>query len=193
MTLAAEGTHTCNTVAVKRALLAIHKAKPDAVVMVGAYKPAAEFSKLERKMKLDAKYVNISFVGSDALAKGLREAGKGMIISQVVSFPWDDAIPVVAQYAKALPAADPEATPGFVSLEGYIAGRLVIEALEDLTRECFLAALSGLSTVDLGGVSMVFGADDKQGMGDVFLTWITADGISNRSLPQVSCKLEAPD
>jgi ABC-type branched-subunit amino acid transport system substrate-binding protein len=180
MTLAAEGTYTRNTTAVKKALLSIRKAKPDAVVMVGAYKPVAEFIKLSRKMKFDPTFVNISFVGSDALAQELGDAGEGVIISQVVPFPWDNSIPVVAQYAEALKAVAPEAKPGFVSLEGYIVGRLAIEALEaagkDVTRESFLAALSGLTTVDLGGVKMVYGADDNQGMDDVFLTRITADG-----------------
>ncbi|MDF9301692.1 ABC transporter substrate-binding protein [Tritonibacter mobilis] len=180
MSLAAEGTYTRNTTAVKKALLAIRKAKPDAVVMVGAYKPVAEFIKLARKMKLDSEFVNISFVGSDALAQELGEHGEGVIISQVVPFPWDMSIPVVAQYTEALKAVDAAAKPGFVSLEGYIVGRLAIAGLEaagkELTRDLYLAALAGLSTVDLGGVSMVFGADDNQGMDDVFLTRITADG-----------------
>jgi hypothetical protein len=90
------------------------------------------------------------------------------------------SIPVVAQYTEALKAVDAAAKPGFVSLEGYIVGRLAIAGLEaagkELTRDSYLAALAGLSTVDLGGVSMVFGADDNQGMDDVFLTRITADG-----------------
>ncbi|OIQ28013.1 MAG: ABC transporter substrate-binding protein [Alphaproteobacteria bacterium MedPE-SWcel] len=180
MSLAAEGTYTRNTTAVKKALLAIRKAKPDAVVMVGAYKPVAEFIKLSRKMKLASTFVNISFVGSDALAQELGDAGEGVIISQVVPFPWDASLPVVAQYTEALKAADADANPGFVTLEGYIVGRLAIEGLkaagQDLTRESYLAALSNLSTVDLGGVSMIFGADDNQGMDDVFLTRITADG-----------------
>ena len=180
MSLAAEGNYTRNTTAVKKALLSIRKAKPDAVVMVGAYKPVAEFIKLSRKMKMDATFVNISFVGSDALANELGDAGEDVIISQVVPFPWDSSVPVVAQYTEALKAVDASAKPGFVSLEGYIVGRLAIEGLKaagkDLTRETFLAALAGLETVDLGGVSMVFGADDNQGMDDVFLTRITADG-----------------
>lgn len=180
MSLAAEGTYTRNTVAVKKALLAIRKAKPDAVVMVGAYKPVAEFIKLAKKMKLDSTFVNISFVGSEALSNELGDAGEGVIISQVVPFPWDTSIPVVAQYTEALKAVDAAANPGFVSLEGYIVGRLAITALEaagkDLTRENYLAAMAGLTNVDLGGVSMVFGQGDNQGMDDVFLTRITSDG-----------------
>lgn len=180
MTLAAEGTYTRNTTAVKRALLTIRGAEPDAVVMVGAYRPVAEFIKLSRRMSFDPTFVNISFVGSDALAQELGDAGEDVIISQVVPFPWDISIPAVAQYTAALAAFDPSAEPGFVSLEGYIVGRLAIAALEaagqDLSRESFLAALAGLSTVDLGGVSMVYGQGDNQGMDDVFLTRITADG-----------------
>ncbi|MFV1494867.1 ABC transporter substrate-binding protein [Phaeobacter sp. JH20_02] len=180
MTLAAEGTYTRNTTAVKKALLTIRKAEPDAVVMVGAYKPVAEFIKLARKLKFNPTFVNISFVGSDALAKELGEAGEGVIISQVVPFPWDTSLPVVAQYQSALKAVDAAAEPGFVTLEGYLTGRLAIHALEEagaeLTRESYLAAFAGLSEVDLGGVTMRFGPDDNQGMDDVFLTHIAKDG-----------------
>ena len=103
--------------------------------MVGAYKPVAEFIKLSRKMKIDATFVNISFVGSDALAQELGDAGEGVIISQVVPLPWDASVPIVAQYTKALAAADASAKPGFVSLEGYIVGRLAIEGLEAAGKE----------------------------------------------------------
>ncbi len=44
LSLVAEGTYKRNTTAVKSALLTIRKAKPQAVVMVGAYKPIAESS-----------------------------------------------------------------------------------------------------------------------------------------------------
>ncbi len=180
MTLSAEGTYTRNTTAVKTALLSIRKAKPDAVVMVGAYKPVAEFIKLARKLKMDATFVNISFVGSEALSQELGDAGDGVIVSQVVPFPWDLTIPVVAQYTKALKAMDADAKPGFVSLEGYIVGRLAIEGLQvagkDLSRDKYLKAMAGLATVDLGGISMEFGPNDNKGFDDVFLTRITSSG-----------------
>ena len=72
--------------------------------MVGAYKPIAEFVKLSRKLKFNPTFVNISFVGSKALAAELGENGEGVIISQVVPFPWDDTVPVVKQYQAALKA-----------------------------------------------------------------------------------------
>ena len=180
MKLAASGTYTRNTTAVKSALLAIRKAKPDAVVMVGAYKPIAEFIRLSRKLKFNPTFVNISFVGSRALADELGPDGEGVIISQVVPFPWDDSKPIVAQYQAALKAVDAGAEPGFVTLEGYIVGRLAIEALQksgpDLTRDQFLAALNQMTSLDLGGASLTYGPGDNQGMDQVFMTAIGADG-----------------
>ncbi|WP_299964167.1 ABC transporter substrate-binding protein [uncultured Roseobacter sp.] len=180
MTLSAQGTYTRNTVAVKSALLEIRKSEPEAIVMVGAYKPLAEFVKLSRKLKMDPTFVTISFVGSKALAEELGPDGEGVIISQVVPQPWDSSIPVVAEYQAALAAVDAAAEPGFVSLEGYLTGRLAIEALrvsgQDLTRAGYLAALSQLGTVDFGGVTLSYGPGDNQGSDAVFLTRIGADG-----------------
>jgi branched-chain amino acid transport system substrate-binding protein len=180
MKLVAEGTFERNTTAVKTALLAIRKAGPEAVVMVGPYKPCAEFIKLARRLKLDAVFVNISFVGANALAKELGEDGKGVVVTQVVPFPWDMSIPLVARYQKALTAANPDAQIGFVSLEGYMVGRLVIEALGKMkgpiTRAMLLSTIKEVGTFDLGGITLTYGPDDNQGMDQVFFTVIRADG-----------------
>jgi len=179
MKLASEGAYERNTTAVRSALLEIRKGNPQAVVMVGAYKPCAEFIKLARQIKMDAVFVNISFVGTNALAQELGDAGEGVIVTQVVPFPEDTSIPLVADYNKALKAAVPNSAPGFVSLEGYMVGRLVIQALEKLngepTRKDLLAALQN-GTYDLGGVKLTFGANDSQGSDTVFLTVIDKGG-----------------
>src|SRR5437588_2239923 len=126
MKLVAEGTYERNTTARKTARLDIRKAAPEAVVMVGAYKPCAEFIKLAHRLKLNPVFVNISFVGANALAKELGEEGKGVVVTQVVPFPWDANLPLVGRYQKALKAATPDAQIGFVSLEGYMVGRLIV-------------------------------------------------------------------
>ncbi|MDA9489912.1 ABC transporter substrate-binding protein [Bradyrhizobium sp. CCBAU 11361] len=180
MKLVAEGTFERNTTAVKTALLAIRKAGPEAVVMVGPYKPCAEFIKLARRLKLDAVFVNISFVGANALAKELGEDGKGVVVTQVVPFPGDMSIPLVARYQKVLKAANPDAQIGFVSLEGYMVGRLIIEALGKVkgpvTRAGLLSTIKEVGTFDLGGITLSYGPDDNQGMDQVFFTVIQADG-----------------
>jgi branched-chain amino acid transport system substrate-binding protein len=180
MELVAEGNYPRNTTAVKTALLTIMKAKPEAVVMVGAYKPCAEFIKLAKQVKLQAKFVNISFVGSDALVKELGPEGAGVIVSQVVPLPENTSLPLVAQYQKALKAADPNAKPGFVSLEGYMVGRLVVDALGKVkgepTRQALLDAVYATGKFDLGGVTLTYGPGKNQGMDKVFMTVIQPDG-----------------
>jgi ABC-type branched-subunit amino acid transport system substrate-binding protein len=178
--IVAEGTYERNTVAVKTALLNIKKEDPEAVVMVGAYKPSAEFIKLSRKINFEPVFVNISFVGASALAKELGEDGKGVIVSQVVPFPWDASIKVIADYHAAIKASDPKAEPEFVSLEGYLVGRLAGAALEKAgaspTREGFLKAIKDTGKFDFGGLTMTFGPNDNEGLDHVFMTMIQADG-----------------
>lgn len=180
MTLVAEGAYERNTTAVKRALLSIREGKPEAVIMVGAYQPCAEFIKVAHEVKLDAVFVNISFVGSDALAKELGRDGAGVVVTQVVPFPSDTSIGVVAHYQAALKALKADATPGFVSLEGYMVGRLMIMALEKvpadaITRANLLDAISH-NKFDLGGVTLSYGPDNNRGSDHVFLTVIQSDG-----------------
>ena len=180
LSLVAEGTYKRNTTAVKSAVLKIRKAKPDSVVMVGAYKPIAAFIKLAKKVGIDTTFVNISFVGSKALAKELGDDGVGVVVTQVVPFPWDRSIPVVAQYQDALHAVHADAEPGFVSLEGYLVGRLTILALEKMggnfSRDGFMKTVAGLGQFSLGGVELAFGPHDNQGSDKVFLTVIKPDG-----------------
>ena len=179
MKLAAEGTFERNTVAVKSALLEIRKGDPQAVIMIGPYKPCAEFIKLCRTLKMDAAFVNISFVGSDALAKELGPAGAGVLVTQVVPFPSDTSLPLVAAYQKALKAAVPDVQPGFVSLEGYVVGRTAIAALNKIegepTRKALLEKLTA-GQYDLDGFSLSFGPNKNQGSDAVYLTVIGPDG-----------------
>src|SRR5450755_753457 len=128
--LTAEGTFERNTRAVSSALRTIERAEPEAVVMVGTYGPCAEFIKLAHKRDFNPTFVNISFVGANALARELGAEGNGVIVSQVVPFPWDTSLQVVADHQAAEKAIDPTLTPDFVSLEGYLSGRLAAAALE---------------------------------------------------------------
>jgi ABC-type branched-subunit amino acid transport system substrate-binding protein len=194
MKIHAEATYERNTVAVKSALLTLKRAEPEAVVMVGAYKPCAEFIKLARKIDFNPAFVNISFVGANALAKELGPDGKGVIVSQVVPFPWDASLKVVADYHAALKASDAKEEPGFVSLEGYLVGRLTLAALEkagkDVTREGLLKTIRDTGKFDIGGLTMTYGADDNEGLDKVFMTVIEADGSFKpvEKLTKVSAK-----
>jgi len=178
--LVAEGTYKRNTTAVKTAVLSIRKGKPEAVIMIGADKPCAEFIRIARKVGIEAKFLNVSFVGSKALAKALGKAGEGVIVTQVVPFPEDTATPIVASYQKALKRSGTDGEPGFVSLEGYLVGRLTVSVLEALgetvTREAFLDKVATAGDFDLDGLALTYGPNDNRGLDQVFLTVIQSDG-----------------
>jgi len=178
--LTGEGTYERNTVAIKSALLAVRKAKPEAVVMISSYKPAAAFIKLAREIKFDPTFVNVSFVGSDALARELGSNGAGVVVTQVVPFPLDNKIPVVGRYQAALKSVAPDAKPGFVSLEGYLVGRTLIAGLKKIdgapTRKGLVEAVQKTSPIDFGGMKLSYSTTDNRGSDHVFLTVIQTDG-----------------
>ena len=174
------GIYPRNTTAVKTALLDLRLGDPEAVIMIGAYEPVARLISWARRTDMDPVFMTVSFVGSNALAQELGPDGAGVLVTQVVPFPEDDSLPVVHAYLEALAAHDPEAEPGFVSLEGYLAGRMVISALQecgaDVQRSCLLDQLIDRGSYDIDGFELQFGEGDNQGSDEVFLTVIGSDG-----------------
>ncbi len=178
--LAAEGTFERNTRAVKAALRVIKRAEPEAVVMVGTYGPSAEFIKLAHRSGFNPTFVNISFVGANALAMELGAEGEGVIVSQVVPFPWDRSLKLVADYQAAQKAFDPTLAPDFVSLEGYLSGRLAAAALEKAgpkpPRASLLRAINDVGRFDISGSTITVGMRTLDTPPEVFLTVIQKDG-----------------
>lgn len=190
--LAAEATFERNTNAVRSALRTLMRAGPQAVVMVGTYKPCAEFIREARHIDFMPVFVNISFVGGDALADELGAQGQGVIVSQVVPPPWDRSIPAINDYQQALHALDRSARPGFVSLEGYLAARLVVRALERLgptpTRQGLIGELQKFHSLVPSG-SAADGRDTGREEAPVFMTEIGDDGAL-RTLPVAPAETE---
>ena len=190
MSPAGIGVYPRNTTAVKTALLDIRRGCPDscpqAVIVIGAYEPVAEFISWARSTDDDQplQFMTISFVGSHALADQLGPWGEGVFVTQVVPLPTDDSIAVSVAYRRALSTIDAEAAPGFVSFEGYLAGRLAIYGLEAcgtvVTRACFLESFRSVEVIDIDGFRLGYGDGDNQGSDDVFLTAIGPDGEYRR-------------
>ena len=180
MVLGAAGVYPRNTTAVKTALLDVLRASPQAIVVIGSYEPTAELILWTRRLDMDVQFFTISFVGSNALATQLGSQGGGVFVSQVVPLPQTEDLEIAKQYRAALRAYDAELEPGFVSFEGYLAGRMTLAILDrtgrELTREAFLETMRGMSGYDMGGFELEFGPTDNQGSDAVFLTVIGEDG-----------------
>lgn len=184
----AVGLYPRNTTAIKTALLDLMQANPEGIIMVGPYDPIGEFILWARELNFDTEFITISFVGSNALLEKLGTDGAGVYVTQVVPFPYPpDAahdhgspVPIVNSYLHALEDYRPGSEPGFVSLEGYLAGRLAIAGLErcgeELTRTCFLDNLLNGGDLEIDRFPLSY-SEGKQGSQQVFLTTIGEDGL----------------
>ena len=95
-------------------------------------------------------------------------------------FPWDRSLKLVADYQAAQKAFDPTLTPDFVSLEGYLSGRLAAAALEKAgpqpTRASLLRAINDVGRFDISGSIVTVGVRMTDAPPKVFLTVIQKDG-----------------
>jgi ABC-type branched-subunit amino acid transport system substrate-binding protein len=174
----AHGRYTRNTLNVEEALSVILDAKvePRAVIMVGAYAPNASFIKIAREDFPDTLFLNVSFVGSVALARELGDAGEGIIVTQVVP-DFNSDLPGVVEYRQAMKTYAPDKVPGFVSLEGYIVAKIFVEGLKksgpEQTRESIIDGLQSLGNLDVGiGETLKYSASEHQGSHKVWPTII---------------------
>ena len=133
-----------------------------------------------RRSGLNPLFLNVSFVGAKALAGELGATGHGVIVSQVVPFPWAPSIAVVKEYQRALAESFPRSPLSFTSLEGFIAAKVFVEGLRlagrELSRAKLIAALESLRDYDAGGFSVTFSASNHNGSRFVDLTMIGRDG-----------------
>ncbi|MBF0215136.1 MAG: ABC transporter substrate-binding protein [Magnetococcales bacterium] len=179
----AHGRYTRNTTHIEGALATILDAEtePRAIIMVGAYPACAAFIREARKDLPRALFLNVSFVGSAALSKALGKEGEGVIVTQVTP-ALNDTLPGVQSYREALRQYRADATPDFLSLEGFLAARLLVEGIRRATitdkpaddREALVNALENLRDFDLGiGTPVRFDKSDHQASHKVWPTRLT--------------------
>ncbi len=174
------GTYERNTTAVKTAVLDLMRANPQAVIIVGAYQPAAAAILWSYQLGFEPLFINISFVGSRALAKQLGKSGYEVFVTQVVPDFRNTELRVAQSYLSALEAVSPGAEPGYNSFEGYIAAKMLLSAISDcsepLTRDCVFEQFRKTESMDIHGLSLTFGPGDNQGSEEVYLTALNSDG-----------------
>jgi ABC-type branched-subunit amino acid transport system substrate-binding protein len=174
----AHGRYPRGTLDIDEGLLAIIQARtrPRAIIMVGAYGACAKFIKLAKQLFPNALFLNVSFVGSEALTEALGPDGNGVIVSQVVPH-YDSRLPGTMEYRSALERYAPGSRPDFVSLEGYLVMKTFVAGLTrvagDATRDSVVDALERAGTVDIGiGLPLHFGPQEHQGSHHVWMTRI---------------------
>ena len=176
--ITAKATVERNSTDVAAAVAAMLAAKPEVIVMISAYSSCAEFIKQAKAKQLATQFVNVSFVGTRALAKALGPAADGVMISQVMPPPTANKFALIVDYQRALRAAGVNDF-SYTSLEGYVAARVFVEALRrggDASREALIRALESLRNVDLGGFTASFSPDNHNASRFVEMTVLNKAG-----------------
>jgi branched-chain amino acid transport system substrate-binding protein len=175
----ATGTVERNSVDVAKSLSAILPANPEAIVQVSAYKSCAAFIKQARAKGFGGQFFNVSFVGSQALADELGDAGNGVVISQVVPFPYGASTAVVREYQQRMKEAGQKELD-FSSLEGFLTAKVFTDGLKragrNLTRESFITGLESMHDVNLGGFLISYGPNNHTGSSFTDLTIVGRGG-----------------
>jgi branched-chain amino acid transport system substrate-binding protein len=144
------------------------------VVSVGTYAAIARFAAYSRNKGNDWFVSAVSFTGADNFKSALNDfdVKDRVIMTQVV--PLLDSDLVIVKEAREALGSD----FGYVSLEGYIVGKLFIAGVENIkgpiTRERFVKAIRG-KRFDIGGLKMDF-TQDNQGSDMVALTYLSEKG-----------------
>ena len=175
-----------NTVDVDDAVnqLKLQKTPVKAIVMVATYRAAAKFIEKTRDQFPGMIYTNVSFVGSTALAEELKLLGarytNGVIVTQVVPAV-SGYSSAVLEYKNALAKYFPGEAPDYVSLEGYVAANVLIQAIKktgpQLDTEKLIDTLENTRNLDLGlGTSLGFGRSEHQASNKVWGTALDETG-----------------
>jgi branched-chain amino acid transport system substrate-binding protein len=168
-----------NSAQIQSALQVLISSQPNAIIIISTYVSSAALSRELLQRDVKAQIMNVSFVGTRALEQSLPVGlANGIGVSQVVPFPWDRWIPVVADYQRLMRINDSSARFGFTSLEGFMAARLITEGIEKvqgpLTKESLIRSLKSIKKVDLGGFQLDLSSNNKQASNYVELTFFGA-------------------
>jgi ABC-type branched-subunit amino acid transport system substrate-binding protein len=169
-----------NSADVAQAVKSIVAARPDAVVQVGTYKACAAFIREARKAGYGGTFINLSFVGTQALADELGKDAAGVMVTQVVPSPYNPANAITREFTEAVRKAGGGASANFSSMEGYLAAKVLIEGLRKApgkaTRDGLVAGLESIDRQQFGGFEVSFSAKNHVGSRFVELSMLTGDG-----------------
>ena len=173
-----------NSTDVAAAVKAIVAARPEAVVQISAYKSCAAFVREARKAGYGGQFYNVSFVGTAALAKELGPEARGVVVSQVMPYPFAPMTAVTGEFLAAATGANVDIN--YSSMEGFVAAKTMVEALRRAGPaaaaggEGLVQALESLRDFNLGGFYVDFSPTKHMGSNFVELTILSAEGHVRR-------------
>ena len=167
------------------------------LLLVGAYAACAAFIRDARKAGLTVPIANVSFVGSESMLQLLvatskadgRDYTTNLVNSQVVPSYENPSVPVVKEYLTLMDKYQPATPAGladadykplrhsFVSLEGFLNAKLLVEVLKRMganpQRTKIEQTVAGIDGFELGmGRPITFAGQSNQGSDAIYYTTV---------------------
>ena len=151
--------------------------QPQAVVLFMSGAAAAAVMKATWQLGAAPTFYGMSIVSGETTARLLGAQSRGLAVAQVTPYPWDGADPDALQFRRLAQAA--KVPVNYHSYEGYLAGRVTVEALQragrDLSRERLHAVLRSMR-MRVAGMDIDFTGNRHTGSRFVELVQVKQDG-----------------
>jgi ABC-type branched-subunit amino acid transport system substrate-binding protein len=122
-------------------------------------------------------FYGMSIVAGELTAKVAGERAHGLVIAEVVPYPWGQVEPTAVEFRRLAEAA--KVPVDYYTYEGYLTGLMLLEALKrcgrDLTRARLQATMRSLK-MRLGGMDLDFTGGGHTGASFVDLVQVTREG-----------------
>ncbi|MBL0121806.1 MAG: ABC transporter substrate-binding protein [Betaproteobacteria bacterium] len=164
---------------IEQAVLPIAAAKPQAVFLLTLAGPAPKLVEAYLKTGDKTQFFALSIVATDVLFKAIGDNARGIVVTQVVPFPWDGSMPISREFQELMKSIN-VTDYSMSGMEGYVLARTLVEGLraagKNPTRDGLIAAYEGMRDKDLGGMRLSYSPEDHNGSTLVDITMIGKGG-----------------
>jgi branched-chain amino acid transport system substrate-binding protein len=164
---------------IEQAVQTVAKAKPEALLLLTLAAPAPKVVEAYQKTNAATQMFALSLIAPDVLFKSIGDKSHGIIVTQVVPFPWDISLPITSEYQELMKKAG-VTTYSVSGMEGFMNAKALVEGLRAAgkkpTRAGLIAAFENMRGKDLGGMKLRYSADNHNGSNMVDITMIGKGG-----------------
>jgi ABC-type branched-subunit amino acid transport system substrate-binding protein len=155
--------------------------QPDAIILLGTQQGIANVTKELKAGGVNALLYAVSYADFKLISSVTGPAARGFVISQVMPNLNKTNLPLIRAFREDFAKyADTKEEPSHYHLEGYIAARLIVEAIrrtKDASPEGVKRGLEQMHQYDLGGYIVDFSATKHAGSTWVDLSMLSAAGL----------------
>lgn len=99
--------------------------QPEAVLMACTARACAEIIRKVRETNRKMILLTLSNAVNDELLKAIAEVGRGVVMSQVMPFPWNNNVPMVKEFTRLNSLTKSKVPLSHAALEGFAAAKLL--------------------------------------------------------------------